>query len=193
MVYVLEKDHADLKLCQGPTADFTPLIPYAKLLGGILGGAISLLWFLHIVLFMLVEPPVTPFLNEYFIWFHSWFPLFGTLSYAIFAVYLFACTIKGCFKFGVRFFCLKIHPMSPGKTLMNSFMFNLAVIMLCCIPVVQFCAQAFQGYARNAAATNLFGVQIQHMKFFKEFYDTNAFVYILVILFGLSLIYFSLK
>ena len=28
-------------------------------------------------------------------------------------------------------FVYQVHPMEPGKTLMNSFMFNIALVLLC--------------------------------------------------------------
>ena len=37
-------------------------------------------------------------------------------TYAIYVFYLLFCVIKGNMKFGLRFFCLPIHPMRIGKT-----------------------------------------------------------------------------
>jgi hypothetical protein len=78
------------------------------------------------------------FLNVYFTWFDQWFPLFGTISVAIFGLYLLLAVAKGNTKFGTRFFLIKVHPMEPGKTLMNAFVFNIALVLLCVLvsPVV---------------------------------------------------------
>jgi hypothetical protein len=77
------------------------------------------------------RPQLNPLLNTYFIQFDNWFPLFGTISIAIFGLYLLLAVAKGNAKFGTRFFLIKVHPMEPGKTLMNSFMFNVALVLLC--------------------------------------------------------------
>ena len=109
MVYVLEKDHDDMQICHTQFKKHNPLVPYMKLFFGFLGGLLSLLWLLQIILFMMSDPPIDPFLNNYFMWFDKWFPLFGTLSVLVFTMYLLACVAKGCFKFGVRCFCFAVR------------------------------------------------------------------------------------
>lgn len=91
---------------------------------GIITALIAVIWIIHIVLYMIVQPSVTPFLNEYFLWFDKWFPLFGVLSVAVFSLYLLAACVKGCFKFGLRLVLFTLHPMKPNGTYMNSFLFN---------------------------------------------------------------------
>jgi LMBR1 domain-containing protein 1 len=122
------------------------------------------------------DPPLAPFLNSYFDWFDGWFPLFGTLSVALFTVYLLFCAVKGCFKFGIRFLFFHIHPMKPSKTYMSSFMFNIALVLLCALPVVQFCQDAFADYAANAEIRQIFGVQIQYLQFFTYFWTNNIYL-----------------
>jgi hypothetical protein len=72
-----------------------------------------------------------PFLNNYLTWFDQWFPLFGTLTVAVFGLYLLLAVAKGNAKFGTRFFLIKVHPLETGKTLLNSFAFNIALVLLC--------------------------------------------------------------
>lgn len=67
--------------------------------------------------------------------------------------------------------------MVIGKTYMSSFMFNLALVLLCALPVVQFCTNAFADYARFSTARQLFGVQIENLQFFSFFWTNNVFVY----------------
>ena len=43
---------------------------------------------------------------------------------------------------------------------MNSFMFNTMWILICALPVVQFCTDAFEGYARYTTIATLLGVQV---------------------------------
>ena len=72
MVYILEQDYEDLKLCYHNHKNFNPLMPYVRLALGILAAVLSILWILQIILFILVDPPATGFLNEYFEFFDSW-------------------------------------------------------------------------------------------------------------------------
>lgn len=40
---------------------------WLKLFGGLLGLALSICWVLQIILYILIDPPVTPLLNDMFI------------------------------------------------------------------------------------------------------------------------------
>ena len=106
---------------------------------------VSLLWFIHMLVYMLVSPPASLFLNAYFLWFNTWFPILGEISYGLFSLYLLFCTMKGCFKFGLSVFCMRIYPVKVGETYMDAFLFNLALVLVCTIPVINFCTLAFGG------------------------------------------------
>ncbi|KAF4316909.1 hypothetical protein BBO99_00008267 [Phytophthora kernoviae] len=181
-VYLLEGDFVDLKLCHEDYKNFNPLMPFAKLLAGIIASIISCMWIFHIALYMLPNTPLVPFLNTYFIWFDRWFPLFGTISVGIFSSYLLACAVKGCFKFGMRCFCIALHPMKLHATYMNSLVFNLGLVLLCAIPSVQFCDQAFADYDRLTALRTLLGVQIHYLKGMSVVWDYNIFIYAILII-----------
>jgi LMBR1 domain-containing protein 1 len=192
-VFLLEKDVDDFQACHANYEDYNPLIPYIALVCGSLSFIISLMWFLHIVIYVLPDPPARPFLNNFFSWFDSWFPLFGVLSVAIFTVYLLLCAIKGCFKIGMRFLCMTLHPMKPGKTYMSSFMFNTGLVLLCALPVVQFCSTAFADYARFATIRQIYGVQIEYLKFFSFFWTNNVFIFAILFIMLLTSIYLACK
>jgi hypothetical protein len=52
--------------------------------------------------------------------------------------------MKGNFKFGLRIFIIfPIHPMKLGATMLNSFLFNVGLILLTSLATVQFCTNAF--------------------------------------------------
>jgi len=53
-------------------------------------------------------------------------------------------TIKGVFKFGMRFTILPMHPMRIHKTLANSIAVNVGMVTMCTLPVIQFTTQAFR-------------------------------------------------
>jgi len=133
------------------------------------------------------------FLNTFFLKLEAvgrgYFPLFGIMAYAIWALFLLAAVVKGNFKLGVRFLVWKVYPMELNNTLMNAFLANTWVILMCSIPAVQFCVRAFPVYANDTAISMLFGLQAQYVGFFKYFWANNVFIYIIFIFAGLTLIY----
>ncbi len=188
-VYLLEEDIEEFQNCSANYKNYNPLIPYFSLILGVCAVIISLFWLIHIIVYVLPKNPILPFLNTYFKWFDSWFPLFGVLSVAIFTLYLLLCAIKGCFKFGMRVGFVHLHPMKLNKTYMSSFMFNIGLVLLCSLPVVQFCSLAFADYARYTNTLQIMGTQVKYLKFFSFFWKNNVFVYILIIFGALSSLY----
>ena len=77
-----------------------PLLQLLSLVLGIVSLGLSLLWLIHVIAYVFVWPPTTTFLNGYFVRLDNVFPLFGTITYAIFASYLLCCVVKGNIKFG---------------------------------------------------------------------------------------------
>merc|ERR1739838_565136 len=71
--------------------------------------------------------------------------------------------------------------MRIGATMMNSMMFNVMLLLLTSVSIVQFCAVAFASYARLTAIDMLFGIQVQNLKFFQWFYQYDAFLYAIII------------
>lgn len=195
MVFLLEKDVEELKECSLTKDAYNPLFHVAKLIGGVFGCIVSVLWLAHIVLYMLLTDaagtPLSPFLNKFLIQFDVWFPLGGAVSVAVLNLYLLACAIKGCFKFGMRFFLINLHPMKYNGTYMNSFLFNAALISLCAFPVVQFSTTAFAAYARYTDASVLFGAQVQYLRFFDMFYENKVFEIALLAWAGLAILYLA--
>jgi LMBR1 domain-containing protein 1 len=79
--------------------------------------------------------------------------------------------------------------MIPNGTYLNSLLFNLAIILLCTIPVIQFCTMAFADYARFSDIYQVFDVQISYLHFFSEFQLNKVFVYIIFITSLITLLY----
>jgi len=190
-VYLLETDVEEFQNCSSHYNSYNPLIPYFSLFFGVFGVIISLAWVIQICIGVLPNEPLTPFLNGYLRWFDGFFPLFGVLSVAILSMYLLLCALKGAFKFGLNFVVFQLHPMAVGKTYMSSFLFNIALVLLCALPVVQFTTTAFSDYARFTTVGQVYGIQIMYMKFFNWFWKSKIFVYILVIVTGLTTLYLS--
>ncbi len=169
---------------------YNPLVPYAKLAAGILSVAISVTWLLHIIVFMVFDPPLHPFLNSMLLSFDSFFPLFGTLTIGVMGLYLLLTAAKGAFKFGTRLFLIKVHPMEPGKTLINSMLFNVGLVLLCVLPTVQLCTDAFSQYVRLTDADVIFGTQYRYLEGFRYLWQYNVFLFAILGFALLSLIYF---
>lgn len=192
-VFLLEKDVEDFQACTSNYENYNPLTPYIAIVAGVCSVIISSFWIVHIVVYVFPEEPWAPFLNNYFKWFDKWFPLFGVLSVALFTMYLLFAAMKGCFKFGLRVACIQLHPMILGKTYMSSFMFNIGLVLLCALPVVQFAQDAFSDYARFSTIRQIFGVQAEYLKFFGWWWQKNIFVYIFLVLSFLSAVYLMCK
>lgn len=188
-VFLLEEDVEDFQACSANYENYNPLWPWLSLFCGFFAIILSIAWIAHIGVFMVPPDPIHPLLNKVLQWFEGWFPLLGVLTVAILTLYLLLCAVKGCFKFGIRFMFFQIHPMKLNKTYMSSFMFNVGLILLCALPVVQFCVSAFTDYARYTNISQVMGTQIHNLKFFKWFWEENFFVYVLLGVTGLTTLF----
>lgn len=196
-LYQLEEDVKLLEEMypQGEKAEtswaLTVLGYLAKLVLGILGLIVSVAWIAHIIIYLLINPPLSPFLNEVFIKLDDIWGLLGTAAFAFFCFYLLLAVIAGATMLGLRLVFITIHPMKWGATLMNSFLFNVGLILLCSISVIQFCSTAFAYYAQATAAQEIFGHTLQSLRGIRYLYKYNVFQYAFVILAGLTFVYYA--
>ncbi|KNC53710.1 LIMR family protein [Thecamonas trahens ATCC 50062] len=188
-VYLLEKNFKKNVVAHSRANTRHPWWYVFDLVLGIFCGLASFLWVLHIILYMMVDPPASPFLNDMFIDLDKAFPLFGTSAYALFTLFLLWAVIKGNVKVGLRIAWFTIHPMIPGETLMSSLLFNAALILLSSLAVTQFTAAAFFSYARLTAVSSVFAVQISHLRGIKHVINNTKFF--LVIMIGLTFLYYA--
>ncbi|EEF34274.1 LIMR family protein At5g01460 [Ricinus communis] len=163
----------------------------AKLVLGILGLIVSVAWVAHIVIYLLISPPLSPFLNEVFIKLDDVWGLLGTVAFAFFCFYLLLAVIAGAMMLGLRLVFITIHPMKWGGTLMNSFLFNVGLILLCSISVIQFCSTAFGYYAQATAAQEIFGHTLQSLRGIKYLYKYNVFQYAFIVLAVVTLLLYA--
>eukprot|EP00963_Diacronema_lutheri_P007456 scaffold649_cov347-Pavlova_lutheri.AAC.95 len=198
-IALLEEDERTLEESypQGENPDYkwvAIVIMYIlKLVGGILAAILSVVLIVHIILYMLISPPVSPVLNTVFIDLDSAFGLFGTLAFGIVSYYMILVTMKGNLKFGLRFLFGAVHPMRVGGTLMSSFLFNVALILLSTFAILQFSATAYSEYANNTAIFDIFTVETNNMQGIKELYTKNVFLYMLLSFIGLTSLYLVVK
>ncbi|KAJ8448334.1 hypothetical protein Cgig2_021962 [Carnegiea gigantea] len=176
----------------------------AKLILGILGLIVSVAWIAHIVIYLIIRPPLSPFLNFVFtkldsVWGEFAYAqitfiilrLLGTAAFAFFCFYLLCAVVAGSTMLGLRLVFITIHPMKWGATLMNSFLFNVGLILLCSISVIQFCASAFAYYAQATAAEEIFGHTLQSLRGIKYLYKYNVFQIGFIALAALTFLYYA--
>ncbi|KAG8460105.1 hypothetical protein KFE25_014250 [Diacronema lutheri] len=187
-VYFLDKDWEKVKVAYKQRGG-NPLLQLLSLVLGIVSLGLSLLWLIHVIAYVFVWPPTTTFLNGYFVRLDNVFPLFGTITYAIFASYLLCCVVKGNIKFGLRIFFFQIHPMRIGNTMMNSLLFNTELILVCSVAVVHFCQRAFDIYTRLTTIDQLLGNEVENLRGLKYFFQNSVFLWIFVLLALLSAVW----
>jgi LMBR1 domain-containing protein 1 len=113
--------------------------------------------------------------------------LFGTLLFGLFAFYLQLAVTKGNFKFGLNLLIFRVHPMRKGATIMSSFLFNVALILLATTATIQFCATAFALYADGTAINDIYGNQLTSIQGLKYLYNENIFIYCMLAFMALAL------
>ncbi|KAL9247024.1 hypothetical protein vseg_020495 [Gypsophila vaccaria] len=163
----------------------------AKLILGILGLIVSVAWIAHIVIYLIIRPPLSPFLNFVFIKLDDVWGLLGTAAFAFFCFYLLIAVVAGATMLGLRLVFITIHPMKWGATLMNSFLFNVGLILLCSISVIQFCSSAFAYYAQATAAEEIFSHTLQSLRGIKYLYKYNVFQIGFISLAILTFVYYA--
>ncbi|KAL5710274.1 hypothetical protein ACHQM5_020859 [Ranunculus cassubicifolius] len=178
---------------QAETAWALTIIGYlVKFILGVLGLIVSVAWVAHIIIYLLIDPPLSAFLNQVFVKLDDVWGLLGTAAFAFFCFYLLIAVIAGAMMLGLRLVFITIHPMKWGATLMNSFLFNVGLILLCSISVIQFCATAFGYYAQATAAQEIFGHTLQSLRGIKYLYKYNVFQIAFIVLAGLTFVYYAI-
>mmetsp|Transcript_104429 Transcript_104429/g.319816 ORF Transcript_104429/g.319816 Transcript_104429/m.319816 type:complete len:526 (-) Transcript_104429:27-1604(-) len=184
-VVLLEEEMERLSISKFHRGE-NPAVSLAKLVFGILCGVMSLMWVIHIIASVMVShisPAIQiPVLDGIFAACESAgvYPL-GVALFAVFTLYLLACTVYGCMKFGMRiFFFFSVHPMRARGTPLNSILFNVELVLVTSAAVVQFTQTAFQNYARLTSAEVIFSAQVKYVKFFSFFFEHNIFIYCLL-------------
>lgn len=87
----------------------------------------------------------------------------------------------------------EIHPMKKDNTYMNSILFNVMLVMLTSVSVIQFSIRAFGEYTSLTDADIIFNTQIKYLTFYRFFFNYNIFEYGLLIIAVISFIYLILR
>ena len=162
---------------------------------GILSTILSLLWLIQFVCsyFYIHKDgrPGYPFLSLMLIYFQdNDISFLSFFFFSLLTLYLLFCVLKGNFQFGVRIFCCwAVHPMEKGRTYMNSFLFNISLVLLGSMAITQFVTDCLCDYVAFTDVDALFNTLIKNLKFFKYFYRNHVFQYIYFGIFVLSFFY----
>lgn len=180
-------------------ASFSVVFYYLLIPLGILSSILTILWIIqfccsYFYIYKTDFRPGYPFLSYMLIFFHDHDVSFlSFIFFSILTLYLLFCIIKGNFQFGVKIFCCwQVHPMEKGKTYMNSFLFNISLILLGSMAITQFVSDCLSDYVAFTDVDTLFNTLIKNLKFFKYFYKYHVFQYILFGIFVLSFFYFMI-
>ena len=83
--------------------------------------------------------------------------------------------------------------MKKNATYMNTFLFNVTLILLASVSITHFCSDCLEDYVAFTDINMIFNVQIKYLKFFRFFYKYHIFQYILFGIFVISLIYLLIR
>lgn len=190
-VYSLESDYEILALAKKYHSRFGVLFFPLKLLLGVICFLLSVLWIIQVAVYTLPDDPIHPFLNEY-MELLEFFPLLPFLTIFIFTVYLLMCVIAGNFKFGLNVGFFTIHPMAVNATYMSSMLFNLCLVLMSAIPIVQFTTLSLTSYARHSTVYQIFGTTVFYLDFFSFFFENHVFIIAFLASAALTLCYWIL-
>jgi LMBR1 domain-containing protein 1 len=77
---------------------------------------------------------------------------------------------------------MKIHPMTKGRTLLNSLIFNLQLVLFCAPAIIHFQTEIFAKYMIYSVSVEMFVVEVRRMTFFSFFFDYNIFYYAFILI-----------
>lgn len=118
-------------------------------------------------------------------------PGLGFLSVAIYSLlvlYLQGCAVKGNITFGLRIpFIISFHPMKRDRTYLNSFLFNVNIMMLSSIATTQLTVITFPTYLKLSYLGQFFRTQVFLLPFWGWIYSNRIFMAALDIIFLLAI------
>lgn len=138
-------------------AETNPIPFYLKLFLGVFLVIVSFFWWIHIIVYVLYNS--SNFFNNMVMSFESENAMFISV-FIIFGLsfYMLMATMKGTFKVGVKIpYLISFHLMIPDETLMNSFIFNVILILICSVSITHFISVCFKPFSRFSQIDMMFG------------------------------------
>jgi len=185
-VYQCEEEYKKVEIAykQGGGNPFVYIFAFVL---GIVSAILTVLWIVHMIIYMVPRPPIWPMLNQFFEWFDMGFPLFGLIAYLIFTYYLLFAVLAGNVRIMSRIPLVAVFPLKYRDTATSSFLYNTGLMLLSSITIVQFSANAFADYIKYTSIDLFFNVFVANMIYIKYFY-----IYVHYVLFGFIFIGFVL-
>ena len=72
---------------------------------------------------------------------------------------------------------------------MNSFLFNVILMLISSVGIAQLCISSFPAYTANTEINMILGLQVYYLKFYSFFYQKNIFLIAIVAWAFLTLAY----
>jgi hypothetical protein len=117
----------------------------------LLSWVMVLVWVVHIVLDMLVTPPIYGFLNNFLDLLNQIFPMMSWGFYAFMAYYLLIVTFYGFYRINSNIPFFNFYPMGIRSTMANGLLVNSGVLLIATVAICQFLTNAFSSYVRYSA------------------------------------------
>ena len=111
----------------------------------------------------------------------------------ILGFYLIAVTIKGIIFVSEHSPFIKIHPITPGKTWLNSFLFQLTLAVIATTSMLHMLVITFPEYLRGADLVLVMDSVLSGMQFVGFFLRNKIFIYAYLVMVGLSFFFAGWK
>lgn len=79
--------------------------------------------------------------------------------------------------------------MREGETWLNSFLFNVILMLIASVGAIELCISSFPTYTRHTEIYSIIILQLNYMRFYSIFYQNHVFPIALIIWSGVALIY----
>jgi len=158
----------------------TIFIPIGLLIAGVLVTFVSIVWIVHIVIYLVVNPPLFGFLNVLFSVVDEYiFSGISWILYMFFAYYMIVCVVSGNSLIARNIPIFSVYPLKYRDTLANGFLVNTGIMLISALGTIQFLTTAFADWAVLSTVGVMFTVIVKNM-----IYVNFAFRYIHYVFFG---------
>lgn len=169
-----------------------PIYFCLSLVFGIIAALISIAWIIQLIGTTIYsnKKPLFTFLDTPLVNLQATNGL-GFLSVAIYSLmvlYLQGSAVKGNIVFGLRIpFVISFHPMKKDRTYLNSFLFNVNIMMLSSIATTQLAVLAFPNYLAKSYLGYFYQNQVRYLPMFGWLFSFRIFMAALDIIFFIAI------
>eukprot|EP01080_Neovahlkampfia_damariscottae_P002961 gene2961-4971_t len=135
-------------------------------------------WCIHIILDMITDPPIYPFLNNFLDLLNQIFPMVSWGFYSFMAYYLLIVTFYGFYRTTSNIPFFNFYPMGIRSTMANGLLVNSGILLVATVAICQFLSNAFSSYIRYSAIDSMFNTYIGNMIYLKYFFKYVHYVFL---------------